>query len=135
MVMNRHRHQGPERRRAPRVESRLPVTLTHEAGALAASTRDISESGAYCTLRRFIPLMTKLQIHLDLPGRLRSTRSTRIACQGVVVRVEPPKPIPRRSRYHLAIFFNDMGDGDRARIARYVHDHLHAAKPRGTRHR
>lgn len=129
--MTRRGYQGPERRRAPRVESRLPVVLTDGTGELTASTRDISESGAYCTLRRFVPLMTKLQIHFELPGR----PPARIACQGVVVRVDPPAPAPRPSRYHLAIFFNDMADEDRARIARYIHDHLEAVKPRGTRRR
>ena len=125
------RYQGPDRRRAPRVESRLPVILADGAGELVVSTRDISESGASCTLRRFIPPMTKLKIHVELPGR----PPARIACQGVVVRVDPPAPTPLPSRYHLAIFFNDMAEGDRARIARYVHGHLHPVKPRGTRRR
>lgn len=120
------RYRGPDRRLAPRVEHRLPVRLTHEDGALSAITRDLSASGASCSLRRFIPLMTKLQIQLDLPGR---ARPTRIACQGVVVRVEPPRPMPRSSRYHLAIFFNDMAGVDRTRLARYVHEHLRAARP------
>ena len=129
--MTRRRYHGPDRRRAPRVESRLPVILTDGAGELAASTRDISESGALCTLPRFIPLMTKLQIHFELPDR----PSARIACQGVVVRVDPPAPTPRLSRYHLAIFFNDIAKDDRARLARYIHGHLQAVKPRGTRQR
>lgn len=130
--MTRRSYQGPDRRRAPRVASRLPVILRDGAGELAASTRDISESGASCTLRRFVPPMTKLQIHFELPGR---PRAARIVCRGVVVRVNPPAPTPRPSRYHLAIFFNDMTAGDRARIARYVHNHLQAVKPRGTRQR
>lgn len=132
MSMTRRRYQGPDRRRAPRVKSRLPVIFTDGAEELAATTRDISESGAYCTLRRFVPPMTKLQIHFELPGR---PHAARITCQGVVVRVDPPAPTPRPSRYHLAIFFNDMASSDRVRIARYIHHHLQAVKPRGARQR
>jgi len=107
----------------------LPLTLTHEDGVLAATTRDLSASGAYCTLRRFIPPMTKLQIQLHLSTR---SQPTRIACQGVVVRVKPPTPRSTLSRYQLAIFFNDIADRDRARLARYIDDHLNQP---GRRHR
>lgn len=117
--------QGDERRRAPRVAKELPLTLTDHVGELSAVTRDISASGAYCTLRRHIPAMTKLQIHVALPG------SSAVACEGVVVRVEPAKPIPSQSSYHVAIFFNEISETNRARLSQFVQDHLHASLPKG----
>ena len=119
----------PERRRAPRVNSRLPVILTDAAREIIAYTRNISASGAYCTLRRFIAPMTKLQVRVEIPGR---STSTRIVCRGVVVRTDPPTATPRPSRCHVAIFFNELTDGDRVRLARYVQQQLHVTKPRVT---
>lgn len=121
-------YQGDDRRHAPRVASRLPLTLTDHFGELSAMTRDISASGAYCTLRRHVPVMTKLRIRFALPGRGQGA----VACGGVVVRVEPANPAPRRTSYRVAIFFNNIAEDARARLADYVHEHL---KPRGTRHR
>ena len=117
-----------ERREESRVAARLPAVLVDDARTTIASTHNLSASGAYCTLRRSIPLMTRLQVRFQIPGH---PRSTQIICQGVVVRVEPPVPTPRRTRYKVAIFFNDMTDGDRAVIARYVQQQLHKTKRRG----
>lgn len=128
-------YQGDDRRRAPRVAKQVPLIVTDHVGEISAVTRDISVSGANCTLRRHIPAMTKLQIHFNLPG------SGSVRCEGVVVRVEPAKPVPDRAHYDVAIFFNDMPDTDRTRLSQFVHDHLHTApekggdNPRSARHR
>ena len=113
-----------DRRGAPRVARRVPVTIGHEHGALLARTKDLSASGAYCTLRRFLPPMTKLEIQLNIAD---GARPARITCHGIVVRVKPGKASPRISRYHTAIFFSDLTDTNRLTLARYVQRHLHAA--------
>lgn len=106
-----------ERRRASRVSAELPVSFEHGTEAFTAQTRNLSASGVYCTLRRFIEPMTKLRMWLDIPSH---PQPTRLSCEGVVVRVEPPRPTPGHSTYHLAIFFNDLAARDRLVIAHYV---------------
>ena len=113
-------YRGKERRRAPRVARQLPLVLMDHVGEVSAVTRDISESGAYCMMRRHVPLMTKLQIHFKLPGR------GEISCKGVVVRVEPPLPSASVSTYEMAIFFNDISRDHRKRLSHYIQEHLRA---------
>jgi len=116
----------PERRGAPRVASRLPLTLTRQAEEFVTRTKNISASGAYCQIPRFVAPMTKLQVWLEIPSR---SHPARIECQGVVVRVEPSRINPHPARYHVAIFFSDLADRDRSIIARYVQQQLRITPP------
>ena len=114
-----------ERRSAPRIAKRLPLRLTHDAGDLTTKTENVSSSGAYCTIRRFVPLMTKLRIRLEL---LDHAKPTPVICEGVVVRIEPPAPAPtKRASYKIAIFFSDLTEADRSAISRFVQQRLDAS--------
>lgn len=116
-------HQ-PERRGAPRVAKELPITIAHKLKEWAVKTKDISASGAYCTINRFLAPMTKLHIRFEVPG---NPHARQIACQGVVVRIDPPRATPVRPHYHVAIFFNELADHDRLALARFVQQHLQRA--------
>ena len=117
-----------DRRRAPRVDTRLPLSLGERTAELLTTTHNISASGAYCTVRKFLAPMTKLQVRMELPndGHLVS-----IECRGVVVRVEPPEPAPRRATYRVAIFFSDLSERNRALISQFVQARLSAVLRRG----
>ena len=117
-----------ERRAAPRVDTHLPLSLGDEAAELLTTTHNLSASGAYCTVRRFLPPMTKLQVRLELPS---TPHPLPIECQGIVVRVEPPEPAPRRTSYRVAIFFNDLSQRDRASLAQFVQTRLTTLLQRG----
>ncbi len=117
-----------ERRAAPRLAKQLPIILADAAGDMVVQTTNISASGAYCTLTRFLPPMTKLQVRLEVPD---NPHHGRIACQGVVVRTEPSTPQPRRRRYDVAIFFSDITEHDRSALAHFVQQHVHTASTHG----
>ena len=124
------RIKGAERREAPRLNTRVPLRISRESGGtLLTRTHNISVSGAYCTVNRFMPPMVKLQVKLELPTRPR----TLMTCAGVVVRVEPPQAKPNRSTYRVAIFFNDLSVRDRLILMRFVQQQLRA--PSSTRSR
>ena len=106
-----------ERRTAPRVTERVPLAIGEADGRLQTETNNLSASGAYCTLDRFIAPMTKLQLQIALPG---GARRGMIRCRGVVVRVEPVVSIPHGGRYHMAILFTDLAARDRSAIAQFV---------------
>lgn len=112
-----------ERRRATRVIRQLPLTIADRAGVFTTRTENLSASGACCTVKRFLPLLTKLQIRLELLD----TKPMSITCVGIVVRVEPPQPGPKRSGYKVAIFFNDLSAPSRTALARYVQQHRSGA--------
>lgn len=113
----------PERRRAPRVAERIPLAISDGGAAITAETKNLSASGAYCTLDRFIAPMTKLQLQLELPD---GARRTTITCEGVVVRVDPVIDNPDRGAYHVAIYFTELRERDRSAITHFVRQRLSA---------
>ena len=112
------------RRTEPRLRHRLPLRLKHALEEATTYSENISASGVYCTVKHFIPLMTKVQVQLQIPGKTKKAKPTPLTCQGVVVRVEPPLARPGRSTYNIAIFFNELQERDRDRLAAYVQQHL-----------
>ena len=114
---------GSERRRAPRVSERVPLALTGEGAGIHTESENLSAAGVYCTLNRFISPMTKLQVQLELPD---GAKRVRVRCEGVVVRVEPVIDSAERGRYHVAVFFSDLAERDRAAISRFVAQRLAA---------
>jgi hypothetical protein len=110
-----------ERRRAPRISERIALAVSGEAEGFRAEAVNVSTSGAYCTMDRFIPPMTKLQLQFELPH---NPRRVQVRCEGVVVRVEPVVENAEQGRFHVAIFFSDIADRDRAAISAFVRDRL-----------
>jgi hypothetical protein len=112
-----------ERRRSERVEGRVPLSIADPRGEFQAETRNLSAAGVYCTVKQFIPPMTKLQLAFELPD---GARQTRVRCEGVVVRVEPVVAEADRGQYNLAIYFNELSEQHRAAIGRFVQQRLAA---------
>ncbi len=108
----------PERRRHPRLDNNVPVKISCEDFDLVTETRNISCSGAYCQVNKFLEPMTKLKIHLLLPLKKNDKVTTKkITCNGVVVRAESQ---PRDSRFNIAIYFSEMSIKDRKCLAEYI---------------
>ena len=114
-----------ERRREPRTAERLPLAIQDASAELTTETHNISASGVYCTLDRFIAPMSKLQLRFELSNQGR--RSTSIRCSGVVVRVEPAISNAQQGRYHVAVLFTELAERDRTAIARFVRQRLSAS--------
>jgi len=111
-----------ERRGNPRLKNNIPVKICQEGGDFVAETQNISRSGTYCRVDRFIAPMTKLKIHLLLSSPDEGKKSARkISCEGVVVRSEP---VSGENGFHLAIFFSDITKRDSEYITDYVSAHL-----------
>ena len=110
-----------ERRGTPRVSKRVTVSLTDASAELVTETNNLSASGAYCTVNRFIAPMTKLTMRFELAD---GAHPVTIHCAGVVVRTEPSVPTPHQARYSIAVFFSDLAERDRATITRFVRQHV-----------
>ncbi len=120
---------GIERRRHFRLEHNVPVKISSEDVDIVTETTNLSCSGAYCRVAKYIAPMTKLKINLLLPmgkttksGKLTTKR---IACQGVVVRTET---VAGQDYFNTAIFFSDIASRDSQIISDFVQEFVDQKK-------
>ena len=108
-----------DKRRSPRVKVRVPVRLATEGGTVPvdASTLDLSYDGAYCRAARFIPLNSKVDVQLELPG-------SEVLCKGIVVR---NKKGAGKDQYGIALFLSDISGAGRQNIAEFIDEKLREA--------
>ncbi|MCA9399268.1 MAG: PilZ domain-containing protein [Candidatus Omnitrophica bacterium] len=107
-----------ERRESPRLANNIPLKLIDETGDIVTESVNISRSGLYCRVNRYIEPMVKLKVNLLLPVRKNGKNSSRkIACEGVVVRIEEAQ---EQDHYNIAVFFNDITQRDAESIADYI---------------
>ena len=115
------KNQGQERRQFQRIDYNIPVKLSQEDGDIVTETSNVSRSGVYCKVSKYIEPMTKMQVQLMLPLRKAGKqRAKNITCQGVVVRTEPLSG----EDYNVAVFFNDISQRDAESIADYISTQL-----------
>jgi hypothetical protein len=111
-----------ERRSAARFPARLAMEITLGADRTRAESLNVSANGVYFSSRAFIPLLTRLRITLELPEG--AGASSRVACDGVVVRTEPEAESAAVAEYEVACYFTDMSDTDRERLESYILRHV-----------
>ena len=115
---------GSERRKHPRIKAEgIPINIVLDGGECAARTVNISRAGAYCLVDQYIEPMTKLKVVLNVPlsSDEKNTKTKKIKCQGVVVRIEKTDG---GNIHNVAIFFNDISQQDAECIAEFVSTHL-----------
>jgi c-di-GMP-binding flagellar brake protein YcgR len=110
-----------ERRVHPRLDHKLPFNVAVNGYDFSTTTHNISCVGAYCHLEKYIPPFTKISIKLSLPNKCQADRNAIVECKGVVVRSEDETG----GGFNIAIFFNQMRDGERKKIAAYINRFLH----------
>lgn len=105
-----------ERRQHPRLDQQLPLDLAVDGYDFSTTTRNISSVGAYCHLDKYMPPFTKISVKLSLPSKDQPGKNTVVECKGVVVRTEDEV----NGGFNLAIFFNEMRNEQRKKIAQYI---------------
>ena len=123
MISTKQHHTPPERRGHPRLANNIPIKIIKDGGDIVTETANISRSGIYCKVDKFLDPMTKLKINLLIPMRKNGKNVTKkVVCEGAVVRTEQ---IPGETdAYNVAIFFQDISKRDAAHIADYVDSYL-----------
>ena len=118
-------HSIPEKRQHPRLDNGLSLKISTSEGDIVTETSNISCSGLYCRVDRYLEPMTKLGILLLFPERKGERLATRkINCSGVVVRVEN---ILEGEGFRIAVFFNEIAPSDR----KFLTDFIEQAIARG----
>ncbi|UCD15589.1 MAG: PilZ domain-containing protein [Candidatus Omnitrophota bacterium] len=109
-----------ERRKHSRIKRILPVKLSHPECDILTETKNISVSGAYCSVDKPVEVMTKLAIVLLLSFRKNKNKIVKkINCKGVVVRKDHVKDNGKHS-YHVGIYFNEMNERDKKTLLSYI---------------
>ena len=106
---------GKEQRRWPRAATSLTITIALDGRKHSAKLRDLSRAGVCFYLDRRIPLMTVLELSLDLPT---GGSTHKIRGSGAVVRCE--RISAGVEHYEVAVFLHDMADSDRALLDEHV---------------
>lgn len=107
-----------ERRRSPRVDSSIPLKISGGEFDIVTESKNLSASGAYCTVDQYLEPMTKLKIHLLLPLKKNDkVVAKKITCSGVVVRTQAQSD---GKTFDTAIYFNEIDEKNRKAIAEYV---------------
>ena len=109
-----------ERRLHPRLEHRLPMNVAVNGYDFSTLSHNISCVGAYCHLEKYMPPFTKIAVKLNLPNRDGANKNTVVECKGVVVRSEDEV----KGGFNIAIFFNEIRDEQRKKIAQYISQFL-----------
>ena len=100
-----------ERRRTPRVKATHELVLHASGGdGISATSVDLNLGGIYCTLARYIPLFTKIQVGMSLPVADEGGQQHmyELVLEGVVVRMEPEEPSDGCTAYACAMAFVNL---------------------------
>lgn len=108
-----------ERRLYPRIRKKLPLRVASNGYNFITTTRDLSCTGAYCHINKYLPPFTKIAVKMTLPI-IPSMEKETLECKGVVVRTDDDKD----NGFNIAIFFNDMTDIQRKKISHYISQFL-----------
>lgn len=111
-----------ERRRHPRVPTDLPLRLTFKDKTVETRIQDLSSSGIRFKAPAALPILSRVQIALELPDSTPGQPAASIAITGVVVRCMEGDA--GETPFDTAIFFEDLSEIARARLARFVSGRL-----------
>ncbi|MFH1552949.1 MAG: PilZ domain-containing protein [Candidatus Omnitrophota bacterium] len=113
--------QKIERRKYPRIKDKnISIKLSGDGFNAITQSLDVSASGLYCKVDRHMPVMTRVQIILSLPGKNSSSPSITMNIDGVVVREHPVEKDGRIQYYDVAIFFNTLLPKERKLLVQYI---------------
>ncbi len=114
-------NRNSERRMDKRFDVELPLKIGGTDFKIATATRNISSSGIYCQVNRFVPVMTKLGLDITIP-LIENKRKIekKFNCEAVVVRIKPEPSLKDGKAYQLGLFFVDIENKDRQIINHYL---------------
>ena len=119
--------RSAERREHPRIESSVSGHIfCHTVGEkVVLTTHNISCSGMQCHISHFISPFTRLKLTLvlTLNDGKSGPRHRALDIEGVVVRTYPEQEEPGRDDYQIGVFFSELSEEAREKIAEYVVEH------------
>jgi PilZ domain len=113
-----------ERRKEPRVVAQLPLRFTFAGKTIDTTIVDLSNSGIRFHTPQALPVMSRMQISLGLPGGSDTAPAPPISIVGVVVRCAEMRG-RAEFPFDAAIFFEEVSPASaRARLERFVRERV-----------
>lgn len=109
-----YRTNGEDRRRYPRSQRGLKLTVDDSGPGVLNHIDNISAAGVLCHTVKPLPLMARIGIMVDLPKPM----EYRIEAEGIVVRCEPHEL--GDDNFVVAIFFTRVSQADKEAINNFV---------------
>ncbi len=112
--------EGSEKRKFPRFVLALPLELSlNESEQILTLTNNISFSGIFCQVDRYIAPNTKLQLKMNLP-MLEDNRKTyrQVQCLAEVARIEAG--VGDSGNFHAGISFSGLNEEDRKLLLKFI---------------
>lgn len=106
---------SPERRISARLVDAFTFNIGFNGYDITASVINISTSGLLCRVSREIPVMSKIEMALILPSRVRTAHAETVKIKGVVVRNDADE-----RGFRTAIFFIDISQAHRKKLDAYL---------------
>jgi len=117
---NNNRKNDIENRKHPRFILILSLELTNDDFRIETKTKNISCSGVYCEVDRYIPVQTKLNVNMKLMLNKNAYKVQKtIHCPAKVVRIEPDV-LKKDVNYHVAIAFSRIKEEDKDFLIKYI---------------
>ena len=116
------RRPAVERRGEPRIAAQLPLHFTFAGKTVETRIVDLSSSGIRFHAPEALPVMSRMQLNLELPAGTEAAGARAISIIGVVVRcaeVRGREGLP----FEAAIFFEDVSPASAARLKRFINEH------------
>lgn len=118
-------YKGQERRIKTRVKKNIPLKIKSDLFDSVSETENLSSSGLYCRLDKYVAPMTKVNMILLIPCLKKSKEQCKkIECEGTAVRTELVNDPVEGDYYNVAIFFSQIKKADKTYIEKYVNKHL-----------
>lgn len=119
--MLKEKHHS-EKRQHPRLKKNLPIKIRNGDFDIFTETKNISCTGAYCQIDKYIAPFTKIKTTILLPAKTENSNCC-IKCEGTVVRVEKADS-SLETLYNIAVYFNQISKASMSKIGRFIEDHL-----------
>lgn len=110
-----------ERRRSVRISEPLLFKIGLEGYDIHAITINLSSHGTMCVIDRDIPMMSQVNVGLELPSGKKPHNRRLLRMKGVVVRKHKD---PRTGRFLIAIYFSDIKPDDQKRLESFIGKYL-----------
>ncbi|MBI4844983.1 MAG: PilZ domain-containing protein [Candidatus Omnitrophica bacterium] len=105
----------------PRFKVDFPFSISGKGFHFKSEMKDISCSGVYCQLRKYIAVNTILNIRLFFPLYIYGKMVKKeLNCSAQIVRIYPEKEDPGINYYEVGIKFIDVVDDDKKLIMKFV---------------
>lgn len=122
--MKNNKKKYVEKRRQPRTKKSINFKLKTNGSIISAVSINLSCTGTYCKVDKYIPYMTNLKIDIALPSDDQEKGIEYLKCNGIVVRVEEDLSGANSGNiYNIAIFFNEISKSVKEKIENFVKKH------------